>query len=250
MELEDELRQAMAEHVTGVSAPRTLAHEARRRHQRTVRRRATIAVAAAGVVVAIAVIPTYQAVRPQPVSAPGPEGRHTGGGGATTSGSAAPSPSTAHGGGSTAPSASPSARTHAETRPSRHPGAGGSHGTVPDAVKALPSYLPEGIDPHDTCHTGATGARRTTTCRWTGPVGWIEVRLVRDATLKEPGDMGFTPPSAQHAKVHGHAALRATAGATFGQVTWIERSGLGVWVGVSPTLGARLMKIAEGVRVG
>ncbi|MCO5994647.1 hypothetical protein [Actinoallomurus rhizosphaericola] len=249
MDLEDELRQAMADHVTGVSAPRTLAHEARRRHQRTVRRRATIAVAAAGVVVAIAVIPTYQAIRPQPVSAPGPEGRHAGTGGTTTAGSAAPSPSTARSNGSTAPSVSPSAKTHAGTRPSRHPGTGSPRGTAPDVVKALLAYLPDGIDPHDTCHTGETGARRTTTCRWTGPAGWIEVRLVRDDSLKGPGDMGFTPASAQHAEVHGHAALRAAASATFGQVMWIERSGLGVWVGVSPTLGTRLMRVAEGVQV-
>ncbi|MEV5746504.1 hypothetical protein AB0L00_01695 [Actinoallomurus sp. NPDC052308] len=248
MDLEDELRQAMAEHVTGMSAPGTLAHEAKRRHQRTVRRRATVAVAAAGVVVAIAVIPTYQAIRPQPVSAPGPEGRHHGTGGATTTGSAAPSPSAARSSGSTAPSAGPSATTRPGSRPSRHP-SNGTHGTVPDIGRALLAYLPAGIDPHDTCHTASTGARRTTTCRWTGPAGWIEVRLVRDDTLKGPGDMGFTPSAAQHTEVHGHTALRAAASATFGQVMWIERSGLGVWVGVGPTLGTHLMRVAEGVRV-
>jgi hypothetical protein len=248
MELEDELRQAMAEHVTGVSVPRTLAHEARRRHQRTVRRRATIAVAAAGVVVAIAVIPTYQAIRPQPVSNPGPEGRHSGAGGAKTLASAAPSPSTARSDASRSSSGGPSTPTHSGTRPSRHPGTG-THGTLPQVAKALLSYLPAGINPGKTCDNASTGARHVTTCRWTGPAGWIEVRLVHDDTLHGPADMGFSPPAAQPAKVHGHAALRAAAGAPFGQVMWIERTGLGVWVGVSPTLGTQLMRVADGVQV-
>jgi hypothetical protein len=248
MDLENELRQAMAEHVTGVSAPGTLAGEARHRHQRTVRRRATIAVAAAGVVVAIAVIPTYQAIRTQPVSAPGPAGRHTGGGGATTATPALPSPSASPGIRSAAPSTSPSAPVHSGTKPSRHPSTG-THVAVPGSVKALLGYLPAGIDPGESCQSGHTGARRTTTCRWTGPAGWIEVRLVRDDALKGPADMGFAPPVTEHAKVHGHAALRAAGGAAFGQVMWIERSGLGVWVGVAPTLGTQLMRVAEGVRI-
>jgi hypothetical protein len=249
MDLEDELRQAMAEHVTGVSAPGTLAGEARRRHQRTVRRRATVAVAAAGVVVAIAVIPTYQAIRPQPVSAPGPEGRKGGGDGATTVTSAAPSPSTARSDTSTSPSAGPSGPARSGTRPSRHPGTG-THGTLPQVAKALLRYLPAGIEPGETCNDANTGARHVTTCRWTGPAGSIEVRLVHDDKLRGPADMGFSPTAAQHAKVHGHAALRGAAGTTFGQVMWIERSGLGVWVGVSPTLGAQLMRVADGVQVG
>ncbi|GAA4621290.1 hypothetical protein GCM10023196_008600 [Actinoallomurus vinaceus] len=244
MDLENELRQAMAEHVTGVSASGTLAHDAKRRHQRTVRRRATIAVAAAGVVVAIAVIPTYQAINPQTVSNPGPEGGHKKSGGGMTATQVTPSPSASSKTKSASPSASASAPGHSSARPSRHPSSG-SHVDVPGAAKALLGYLPVGIDPTESCDGTKTGGRRITTCRWTGPAGWIEVRLVRDATLRKPADMGFAPPTAEHAEVHGHTALR-TAG--FGQVMWIERSGLGVYVGVSPTLGTQLMHIAEGVR--
>ena len=247
MDLENELRQAMEEHVTGVSAPGALAHDARRRHQRTVRRRATVAVAAAGIVVAIAVIPTYQAIHPQTVSSQGPAGRHTGGRKAETAAPATPSPSTALGSRSAPPSASASTPAHPGTRPSRHPT--GTHGAVPGAVRALLGYLPSGINPDETCHNDGTGARRTTICRWTGATGWIEVRLVRDKALTGPADMGFAPPMPQHAEVHGHAALRGGGTAAFGQVMWIERSGLGVWVGVSPTLGTKLMRIADGVRV-
>ncbi|MEV0405247.1 hypothetical protein [Actinoallomurus sp. NPDC050550] len=245
MDLENELRQAMAEHVTGVSASGTLAHDAQRRHQRTVRRRTTIAVAAAGVVAAIAVIPTYQAIHPQTVSNTGPEGGHKKNGGGMNATQATPSPSVSPNIRSAAPSASASAPGHSSARPSRHP-SGGTHVDVPGAAKALLGYLPVGIDPTESCDGTKTGGRKITTCRWTGPAGWIEVRLVRDATLRKPGDMGFAPPTAEHAEVNGHAALRA-AGA-FGQVMWIERSGLGVYVGVSPTLGAQLMQVADGVR--
>src|SRR4051794_13331170 len=78
MDLENELRQAMAEHVTEVSASRTLASEAKRRHHRTVRRRTAFAVGAAGVVVAVAMIPAYQSIRPQTVGSDGPEGHKHG----------------------------------------------------------------------------------------------------------------------------------------------------------------------------
>lgn len=249
MDLEDELRQAMAEHVTGVSAPRTLAHDARRRHQRTVRRRTTFAVAAAGIVVAIAVVPTYQAVHPQqPVGNTGPVGRRTGGGDhGGAAGIVTPAPSSSQRGISATPSATRSGTARPEAKPSsRHPSSG-TLGTVPGTVKALLGYLPTGIDPDETCQDQHAGQRRTTTCRWTGPAGWIEVRLVRDDSLTGPADMGFAPPMAEHAQVHGHAALRGTA--TFAQVMWIERKGLGVWVGVGPGLTAKLMRVAEGVEV-
>ncbi len=244
MDLENELRQAMAEHVAGVSAPRTLAHEARRRHQRTVRRRTAIVVAAAGVVVAVAMVPTYQAIRPQPVGAPGPEGRQSGGGprgGATAT--AQPSiPSGAR------PAATPKAAggtSRTAPAPSRHPAAG-THGTISGVTRSLLGYLPPGIRPDGTCDTQNAGARRTTVCRWTGSAGWVEVRLMHDSALTSPADMGLTPPMPKHTQVHGHTALRGDGPAT-PSIMWIEHAGLGVWVGVSPGLGDSLLRVAEGV---
>jgi hypothetical protein len=244
MDLENELRQAMAEQVTGMSAPRTLAHDAKRRHQRTVRRRATVAVAAAGIVVAVAMVPTYQAIRPQPVGAPGPGGRQSGGGPRagtdTTTRPATP------GGGSRSAAPKPTGEpTHAAVPPSRHPA--GTHSAVAGVARSLLGYLPAGIRPDGKCDTQDAGHRKTTLCRWTGPAGWIEVRLVHDGTLVSPADMGLAPAVPKYTVVHGHTALRGDGPATLSQIMWIERSGLGVWVGVSPGLSGSLADVADGV---
>src|SRR3954469_16236923 len=74
MDLENELRQAMAEHVTEVSAPRSLAADAKRRHHRTVRRRGAFTVGAAALVVGVAMVPAYQSFRPQTVGNNGRSG--------------------------------------------------------------------------------------------------------------------------------------------------------------------------------
>lgn len=242
MDLENELRQAMAEQVTGMSAPRTLAHDARRRHQRTVRRRATVAVAAAGIVVAVAMVPTYQAIRPQPVGAPGPGGRQSGGG--PRAGADATAQPAAPAGRS--PSPTPKATgdtTHTAVPPARHPG--GAHSAVAGIARSLLGYLPPGIHPDGKCGTQDSGHRKTTVCRWTGPAGWIEVRLVHDGTLVSPADMGLAPAVPKHTDVNGHTALRGDV--PLSQIMWIERTGLGVWVGVSPGLGGSLARVAADV---
>jgi hypothetical protein len=242
MDLENELRQAMAERVTDVSASRTLAHEARRRHHRTVRRRTAVAMTAAGLVVAVAAIPTYQSFRPQTVGADGPESRHHG---HHSAGSPTPSLSPSPQGGRPTPPAAGRPGSHSPGSPTQHPASPRGHESI--LPKALLGYLPPGIDPAKTCNTQHVGSRETTTCRWTGSTGWIEVRLVRDRGLSGPADMGFAPPMARNGLVHGHPALRGDAPAMPRQIMWIERSGLGVWVGVSPGLNDRLMRVADGV---
>ncbi len=239
MDLENELRQAMAEHVTEVSAARTLAGEARSRHQRTVRRRTTIAMTTAGLVVAVAAgIPAYQSFRPETVGANGPGGHHKH--------AAVPSPAASPlSGRPTAPTPDP-AGSHPAGRPVQRPS--GSHGPVLGTAKELLGYLPPGINPRKTCDTQKVATRETTTCRWTGSAGWIEVRIVHDSGLHGPADLGLAPPMATQAKVHGHAALRVTSVPS--QLMWIERGGLGVWVSVSPGLNDRLTAIANGVHVG
>lgn len=241
MDLENELRQAMAEHVTEVSAPRTLASEAKRRHHRTVRRRTAFAVGAAGVVVGVAMIPAYQSFRPQTVGADG-QGGSKHGQRATGTLSAAPSPTV------DARSGSPktgSNGAHPSAKP-KHPSS--PRGSALAMAKAVLGYLPQGLTAKP-CETDHAGSKGTTICRWTGPGGWVEVRLVRDSGLADPTDLGLAPPMATQSKVHDHPALRAVGPAIPSQVMWIERHGLGVWVGVSPSLSDRLTRVANGVNV-
>ncbi|GLY76578.1 hypothetical protein [Actinoallomurus iriomotensis] len=242
MDLEDELRQAMADHVTELSAPGDLAAGAKRRHHRTVRRRAAFAVGAAGVIVAAGMIPAYNTIHPQTVGADGPEGRKQGQQ-TTRTLSTSPTPST------DAPSSSPGAGpkgSHPAGRPTRqsddtrNPGLG--------TVKALLTYLPHGLTAKP-CTTEHTGTKDTKTCRWSGSSGWIEVRLVHGKGLKSPSDLKLAPVVAKAFRVHGHQGLRADGPALPNQIMWIERQGLGVWVGVSPSLGGSMTRIAEGVNV-
>jgi hypothetical protein len=242
MDLENELRQAMAEHVTEMSAPRTLAADAKRRHHRTVRRRTAFAVGAAGVVAAIAMIPAYQSIRPQTVGADGPGGqkhRQPPAGALPVS----PAPTTP------SRSSSPSAGSNGSHSSGKSKHSASPQGSGSAAVKALLGYLPPGIDPAKTCQTARAGAKETTTCRWTGSGGWVEVRLVRDSGLNAPSDLGLAPAVSKQVRLHDHSALRSVGPTITSQVMWIQRHGLGVWVGVSPSLDNSLIRIAESVSV-
>ncbi|MFB9832213.1 hypothetical protein [Actinoallomurus acaciae] len=241
MDLENELRQAMADHVTDVSAPGTLATDAKRRHHRTVRRRAAFAVGAAGVIVAAGMIPAYHTIRPQTVGADGPAGRKNGQQTARTP-SASPTPSV------DARSSSPGAGSKGSPSAERPKRPAADQGPDLGAVKALLGYLPRGLTAKP-CTTEHTGTKETKTCRWSGSTGWIEVRLVHDGGLKTPSDLGLAPPLAKAFRVHGHPGLRSDGPAVPSQIMWIERHGLGVWVGVSPSLGGSITRIADSVNV-
>ena len=242
MDLENELRQAMAEHVTEMSAPRTLAAEAKRRHHRTVRRRTAFAVGAAGVVAAVALIPAYQSIRPQTVGADGSEGqKHRQQPAGTLPVSPAPT--------TPSPSSSPSAGSNGSHSSGKSKRSAPPQGPGSAAVKALLGYLPPGIGPAKTCQIAHTGANETTTCRWTGSGGWVEVRLVHDSGLKVPSDLGLAPSMSKQVRLHDRSALRSVGPTITSQVMWIQRHGLGVWVGVSPSLNNSLIRVAESVSV-
>ena len=234
MDLENELRQAMAEHVTEVSAPRDARAEARAppsphgappdgvRH----RRRPVV-------VVAVAVIPAYQSFRPQTVGADGP-GRAR----STASTPPAPLPATP----------SPTDRAPARARRLRIPK--GSHPARrsrqhpsrlaragPRHAKALLGYLPPGIDPRRPARPEDVGARRPRPAAGPAPADGSRCASCATAGCSGPADLGLAPPMAKQSKVHGHPALRGDGPAIPSQVMWIERGGLGVWVGVSPSLG-------------
>lgn len=236
MDLENELRQAMADDVEDVSAPRSLASDVRRRHRRRVRRRGVAVGAAAGIVAVVAAVPTFQAIHPREVGAHSPDPHHTGPGTASTRQLPASPPDR-----SPKPSDTPETPHH----PARPPATShtSAHSTPP---RSWLSYLPTGIRPDASCHTQHATAKSTTTCRWTGPAGWIELRLVHADGLTGPSDLGFTPPMPTSSRVHGHPALRSAIPAT---VMWAERKGVGVWIGVAPSLSSTLLHIAEGAHI-
>jgi hypothetical protein len=251
MDLEKELRQAMAEHVAEASAPTSLVADVHRRHRRRVRRvRTTIGVAAVAVV-SISALPAAQLFdigTAEPVGAP------------TTTTGARPSASPT---GSTAPlaPASPGPRTASGTPraggtakphvppPSR--GGGQGPGVVSPIVDWL-TYLPSGLRPAGPCADERTDSRRTTICRWTGTGGSIEVRLVRDSGPSDLEDLFALPSVPRPTEVRGRRALvveRMLTGGAGSLVLWMERPGAGVSVSVDPGLRTQLMRIAEGVRV-
>jgi hypothetical protein len=240
MDLESELRQAMAEHVELVSAPGSLAAAVRRRHRRRVTRiRVTVTVAAVTATVA-AVVPAYQASRAMPVGTPSSRA-----GVGPANASVTPMPT--FGGGSRYPSATPSnpgatSGTLTGTAPSR--------GRAPGARGPVPwvTYLPPGLTQAGPCVMSRAVGRSTTICHWAGGDGaLVEIHLIDDAALAVPTDLVSAAP-VETGRVHGRPAIVTDQPGAGGQVTWIERPGLGVSVTVSAPLRNRLLRIADGVR--
>jgi hypothetical protein len=250
MDLEKELRQAMAEHVAEASAPVMLVADVHRRHRRRVRRvRTTIGVVAVAVV-AVSALPAaefFDIGAAEQVSAP------------STTEDARPSTGSP---GSPVPHApaSPGARTGSGTarageagRPSVPPPShGGESPGVAGPVVDWLTYLPSGLRSVGPCADERSADRRTTTCRWRGTGGTIEVRLVRETGVSKIEDLSAVPPMPRYTSVHGRRAViseRMLTGAAGAQVTWMERPGAGVSVSVGPSLRNELMRIAEGVRI-
>jgi hypothetical protein len=239
MDLENELRQAMAEHVADVSASESLAAEARRGHHKTVRVRALTITTVAAAVLAIAAMPTYQAFRPEPV---GVSGR-------APTGTPTPAPSAPRPVQATATPSAPDRATTPATRPgtvdppTAPSSRGGRSGHSPL------TYLPSGLRRLDPCATTKVADRKVTSCRWTGSSGLIEIKLIRGPSFAGPSDIGSFPPMSIPARVHDRPAIRGEWPDGGSQVAWVERPGLGVWVGVGRSLNDQLMRIAEGVRV-
>ena len=238
MDLENELRHAMAEHVADVSASESLAAAARSGHHRTVRVRALTVTTVAATVVAIAAMPAYQAFRPEPVGAPGRAPSAPPAGGLAPS---APRPVEAPATPSASPRSTPPVARPGTVHP---PTAPSSHGRGP----SLLTYLPSGLRRPVPCATTKAADRQVTSCRWTGSGGLIEIKLIR-GPFADPSDIGSFPPMSMPARVHDRPAIRGEWPDMGSQVAWVERPGLGVWVGVGRSLNDQLMRIAEGVRV-
>jgi hypothetical protein len=247
MDLERELRLAMAEHLDGAKAPEELATAvSRRHHRRVVRIRTTVAVIAAGAAVAVAA-PTYHAVRATPAGGERPLPTHR---------PAGPSPEQAR---PPAPGVTPTAPSPAGSAGVPTPAATaapqGGHQTRPSGGLELanPSswltYLPPGLKPAGPCLPGATAGRQSTTCRWTHGPDWFTVDVVRAPSLTRPEELGVPSGLARHTIVHGHQALSVRSPDGGGRMVWIEKPGMGVVVVVSRSLNDRMARIAGGVRL-
>ncbi|GGV10579.1 hypothetical protein GCM10010182_33330 [Actinomadura cremea] len=252
MDVEDELRRAMAERVAGTRAPRSLAADVRRRHRRRRARVRTAAAVAGASVVALALVPTYRSIQPAPAGAP--ETTATGSGG---SGPGAPErvPAPA------APGASESAkgRTSPDPRTAR-PSAGGPDEPDPVRPRVEPSFpawltfLPDGLAAarpcaveRDTAGTART-VRTTTTCEWRGDPGWVRVRLVEGTGIGGPEDLAPAVGVPSRTSVRGIPALAGAAPGDGRQISWLPRPGVGATVQAGGAVTADLMRVAEGIR--
>ncbi|MGH8967147.1 MAG: hypothetical protein ACRDXB_17715, partial [Actinomycetes bacterium] len=184
MDLESELRKAMAEQVAGESASPSLVADVRRRH----RRRKTRIHAAAGAVVAsvaaLALVPTYQSFRATPAG--NSETTRP-----TSTVSAFQQPERPSAPGHSRPPSEKGrpgagAGRQPEGRPaggapggSRKPGIGG----VVDDLPSWVTYLPDGLAASSPCAVTGDAKRKTTTCKWQGHAGWVEIVLVKGSGL-------------------------------------------------------------------
>ncbi|HEU5031385.1 MAG TPA: hypothetical protein VFV01_41165 [Spirillospora sp.] len=250
MDLESELRAAMAEQVAGTAAPPSLVADVRRRHRRRTNRiRATVGVAAASVA-ALALVPTYQSFRATPA-----------GDSATSRPSGGPAileqPERRPASGLPA-SPSPEGRPEAGStpKPSAHPRSGGDAGGgdgrpgVPGATMKLPAwvtYLPGGLTAAGPCTVTGDAKRRTTTCKWGGTDGWVQIALVKGSGvgLTDLAPVGGVPT---RTTVRGMPALTGDRPGSGRQVSWIAKPGTGVTVTAAGAEKDQLMRIAEGVR--
>ncbi|MFB4313638.1 hypothetical protein [Actinomadura sp. 21ATH] len=246
MDLESELREAMAERVAGSVAPPSLAADVRRRHRRRQTRvRVTVGVAAAAVAVAV-VAPGYQSFRADPV---GSNGRPDEPGGKAVP-PAPPGPAAPGLPKSAAPApekAGKDGKPSGTDSPGRSGAPSGSGGGV---IKppAWVTFLPSGLRAESPCATGTEGGAKTTTCRWRGPSGWVEIRLVRGSRLGGPEDLMRSPAVPRPSSVRGERAITSDRPDSGRQIAWMERPGLGVVVAAGGGTRDQLMRIAEGVR--
>jgi hypothetical protein len=247
MDLENELRRAMAEHTADASAPDSLADDVRHRYRRRVTRIRTTVGAVAALAVLTAVAPTtYHSFRADPVSA------------TRTPTAAAPSAT-----GSDGPARPPAPGESRSPRTSENPGAGASqhatprttsgagHGSSTPGTSPIPlpgwvTYLPSGLDAAARQPCAEQGG--TTTCRWSGSAGTVEIRVVRSAGMTGPEAFGSLPAVPKPVTVRGRRAFMSEQPGATRQIAWIDRPGVGVVVSAAGSARDQLLRIAEGVR--
>jgi hypothetical protein len=249
MDLESELRQAMEEQVAEAAAPPTLVGDVRRRHRRRQTRiRVGAGVAAAAVAVAV-VAPGYQSFHASTVGANGePDGRGRSPAPSTLNrppGTGLPEAPVAPGqpAPGTAPSHAPGTNRPEQPGPTPSSGVAGVV-RVPDWV----NFLPSGLAVETPCATTTEGKTTVTTCRWRGPDGLVEIRLVRGSEVGSPEDLIPSSGVPRPAKVRGLRALTVKRADERTQVVWLDRPGVGITVTADGPVRDQLIRIAEGVR--
>jgi hypothetical protein len=252
MDLETELRRAMAERVAGTTAPSTLAADVRRRHRRRTNRiRATVGAVAASVA-ALALLPAYQSFRATPagdsVTSRPPDGASI-----LERPERQPAP-----GLPTSPVSKGRPEAGTTPKPSAHAPSGGPSGggDARPGAPGLPlktprwvTYLPGGLTATGPCTAGGGAGRSTTTCTWRGTAGWVQIVLVKGdgIGLADLSPVPGAPPA--RTTVHGMPALTADRPGSSGrQISWIAKPGTGVTVTATGSAEPQLMHIAEGVR--
>ncbi|GAA4378272.1 hypothetical protein GCM10023088_38990 [Actinomadura verrucosospora] len=249
MDLESELRKAMAEQVAGATASQSLVTDVKRRHRRRKARLHAAAGVAAASVAALALVPTYQSFRATPAG-----DTETTRPSDTVSPLRLPERPPVSGlPGSPSPKGSPEAGASHRPEPRGSSGDGRTPATPgPDGVTGvLPewiTYLPDGLAAVGPCEVTGDADRRTTTCAWRGEGGWVEVALVKGGGLTGPKDLMRVPGIPGRTSVHGMPALTGDRPDSSRQISWLARRGVGVTVTASGSAKDRLMRIAEGVR--
>ncbi|RSN71084.1 hypothetical protein [Actinomadura sp. WAC 06369] len=245
MDVEDELRRAMAETVAGARAPRSLAADVRRRHRRRKARIRTAAAVAGASVAALALAPAYRSIQPAPAGAPEgvvPSAAASGDGAPERVPAPVPSRPPESGKGGTAEPRTPRPSTGAPDAPAAE---------APRAEPSLPAwlaYLPDGLDAARPCATERGTARTTTVCEWRGDPGWVRIRLVEGTGIGGPEELAPPVGVPVRTSVRGTPALAGAAPGSGRQVSWLPRAGLGATVQAGGAAAGDLMRIAEGVR--
>lgn len=248
MDLESELRKAMAEQVAGTNASPSLVTDVKRRHRRRKARIHASAGAAAAAVALAALVPAYQSFRAAPAgneeaarpadgaSALGRPGRPP------APGPSAPPSSKEESGAGThrGPDASPS-------RGPERPGGGGTGG-LPEGLPRWITYVPGGLASTGPCREKDAAGRETTTCTWRGDAGWVEISVIRGSGLSGPKDLVTAPGLPGRTSVRGAPAIVGDAPGSGRQISWLARPGVGVTVSAGGSVEDQLMRVAEGVR--
>ncbi|TDC96049.1 hypothetical protein [Actinomadura sp. 7K507] len=250
MDLESELRRAMAERAAEATASPSLAADVKRRHRRRKARIHAAAGVAAAAVAALALVPTYQSFRATPAGNPETAGPADGGS-TLRKPERPPAP-----GASASPSAKEEPGAGTSRKPETHPSPGGSGGEprkpgTGGALDGLPrwiAYVPDGLTATGPCTVKGDAKRRTTTCKWRGGTGWLEIGMVKGSGLTGPQDLMKTPGLPGRTSVRGMPALIGDRPGSGRQISWLARPGVGVTVSGGGSVKGRLMRIAEGVR--
>lgn len=245
-DVENELRQAMREHVADVAAPGSLVHDVVRRHGRRVIR-IRMLTAASVAAVALAALPLYNTVLPgQPH---GPQQPGVGVAVSATPITSPPVPPTAYPGPSGDPRPLP---PEPSGQGGDGPGTDRRSGLGKEAGILL-GYLPAGLRHDGRCETHQFAGRQTSSCRWVGGGAlnrsWVEVQVLREPGITTPDQFGLPAPRTEKTSIGGKAGIIGFRADGSRQVIWNDRRGVGVFVAVSADLTDDLAKIAGGVRV-